>query len=123
MLFSAADYVELRDRTVAAGADVPMLPGIMPVTSYQRLLRICELSGQRIPADLAERLQAVTGDAAAGRAIGLEHAIAMAEDLLAEGAPGLHFYTFNRSKSTLDVLSALGWAQQRRAVAVPAPTG
>jgi len=123
MLFSAADYVELRDRTLAAGADAPMLPGIMPVTSYQRLLRICELSGQRIPADLAERLQAVNGDAAAGRAIGLEHAIGMAEDLLAEGAPGLHFYTFNRSKATLDVLSALGWAQQRVPVALPAPTG
>ena len=124
MLFSAADYVELRDRTVAAGADVPILPGIMPVTSYQRLLRICELSGQRMPADLAERLPAVDGDAAAGRAIGLEHAIAMAEELLAEGAPGLHFYTFNRSKATLDVLSAIGWVPTRPTTsATPVPAG
>ncbi len=119
MLFSAADYVELRDRVTAAGADVPLLPGIMPVTSYKRLLRICELSGQRMPADLAEKLQAVEGDAAAGRAIGLEHAIAMSLELLAEGAPGLHFYTFNRSKATLDVLSAIGWVPSR----VPAGAG
>jgi methylenetetrahydrofolate reductase (NADPH) len=122
MLFSAADYVEVRDRMAAAGADVPMLPGIMPVTSYQRLLRICTLSGQRIPTELAARLQAVEGDPAAGRAIGLEHAIGMAEDLVAEGAPALHFYTFNRSKATLDVLSALGWVPQR-GLAVPTPTG
>lgn len=118
MLFSAADYVELRDRVAAAGADVPLLPGIMPVTSYQRLRRICELSGQRMPADLAEKLSDVQGDAVAGRAIGLEHAIEMSLELLVEGAPGLHFYTFNRSKATLDVLSAIGWAPAR-----PVPAG
>ncbi|MDQ2738628.1 MAG: methylenetetrahydrofolate reductase [NAD(P)H] [Actinomycetota bacterium] len=108
MLFSAADYVQMRDRAAAAGADVPILPGIMPVTSYSRLMRIIELSGQRTPAELAERLQAVEGDPAAGREIGMEHAIRMSEQLLVEGAPGLHFYTFNRSKATLEVLSALG---------------
>ncbi len=108
MLFSAQDYLDLRDRSLAAGADVPILPGIMPVTSYSRLMRIIELSGQRVPQDLAERLLAVQGDAAAGRQIGMEHAIAMSEQLLAEGAPALHFYTFNRSKATLEVLTALG---------------
>lgn len=108
MLFSAADYVGLRDRMTAAGADVPVLPGIMPVTSYQRLMRIHELSGQRVPADLAEQLHAVRDDPAAGRAIGMDHAIRMCDDLLAEGAPCLHFYTFNRSKATIEVLNALG---------------
>lgn len=110
MLFSAQDWIELRDRTVAAGADVPLLPGIMPIISYKRLLRVCELSGQALPVDLAERLSAVDGDAAAGRAIGMDHAVAMAERLLAEGAPGLHFYTHNRSKATVQVLEAIGWA-------------
>jgi len=110
MLFSSNDYAGLRDRSVAAGVDIPILPGIMPVTSYRRLMRIIELSGQRVPTDLAAQLQAVQGDVAASREIGMAHAIAMSEQLLAEGAPCLHFYTFNRSKATLEVLSALGWA-------------
>jgi methylenetetrahydrofolate reductase (NADPH) len=111
MLFSAQDYVDLRDRTAAVGVRVPLLPGIMPVTSYRRLMRIIELSGQRVPVGLAEQLRAVEGDPAAGREIGMAHAIAMCRDLLDAGAPGLHFYTFNRSKATLEVLGALGLAQ------------
>ncbi|WP_420120407.1 methylenetetrahydrofolate reductase [NAD(P)H] [Nakamurella sp.] len=108
MLFSTGDYVGLRDRMARAGATVPVLPGIMPVTSHARLMRIVELSGQRIPADLADRLYAVRDDPEAGRAIGMEHAVRMSEELLAEGAPCLHFYTFNRSKATIEVLAALG---------------
>ena len=108
MLFSAADYVGLRDRMAAAGVHVPVLPGIMPITSYGRLMRIHELSGQRIPVTLAEQLRAVQDDPAAGRQVGMDHAIRMSEDLLAEGAPCLHFYTFNRSKATIEVLTALG---------------
>jgi methylenetetrahydrofolate reductase (NADPH) len=108
MLFSAADYVGLRDRMAAAGVHVPVLPGIMPITSYGRLMRIHELSGQRIPVDLADKLKAVQDDPEAGRQVGMDHAIRMSEDLLAEGAPCLHFYTFNRSKATIEVLTALG---------------
>jgi methylenetetrahydrofolate reductase (NADPH) len=89
---------------------VPVLPGIMPITSYGRLMRIHELSGQRIPPDLAERLRQVQDDPAAGRDVGMTHAIAMSEELLAQGAPCLHFYTFNRSKATIEVLTALGMA-------------
>jgi methylenetetrahydrofolate reductase (NADPH) len=114
MLFSAQDYCQLRDRMAAAGANVPLLPGIMPIISYARLMRINELSGQRIPADLAEKLQAVQDDPAAGRAVGMEHAVRMSEQLLAAGAPCLHFYTFNRSKATIEVLSALGMAPALR---------
>ena len=109
MLFSAADWARMRDRAAGAGVDIPILPGIMPVTSHRRLTRICELSGQAVPAELADRLRAVEGNAAAGREIGMEHAVRMAGELLAEGAPGLHFYTFNRSRSTVEVLEALGW--------------
>ena len=110
MLFSTDDYLRLRDRMAAAGATVPVLPGIMPITSYGRLIRIQELSGQPIPAELAAELKAVEGDADAGRAVGMEHAVRMSEQLLAEGAPCLHFYTFNRSKATIEVLTALGMA-------------
>ena len=108
MLFSTGDYLRLRDRMLRAGATVPVLPGIMPVTSHARLMRIVELSGQRIPVELADRLSAVRDDPEAGRAIGMEHAVRMSEELLAEGAPCLHFYTFNRSKATIEVLAALG---------------
>jgi methylenetetrahydrofolate reductase (NADPH) len=108
MLFSTADYVGLRDRMHRAGATVPVLPGIMPVTSHTRLMRIVELSGQRVPEELASALYAVRDDPAAGRAIGMEHAVRMSEELLAEGAPCLHFYTFNRSKATIEVLAAMG---------------
>ena len=114
MLFSADDYLALRDRIERAGAQVPLLPGIMPITSYARLVRIQELSGQRIPTDLATRLLAVENDPAAGRDIGMEHAISMSERLLAAGAPCLHFYTFNRSKATIEVLGALGLAPALR---------
>ncbi len=114
MLFSVEDYLRLRDRMSRAGATVPVLPGIMPVTSYTRLMRIHELSGQRIPVDLAEELLAVRDDPDAGRAIGMEHAVRMSERLLAEGAPCLHFYTFNRSKATIEVLSALGMTPAMR---------
>jgi methylenetetrahydrofolate reductase (NADPH) len=110
MLFSAEDYLRLRDRLAAAGVHVPVLPGIMPITSYGRLMRIHELSGQRIPAELAEELRRVQDDPEAGRAVGMAHAIAMSEQLLAQGAPCLHFYTFNRSKATIEVLTALGMA-------------
>ncbi len=110
MLFSADDYLRLRERLAAAGVDVPVLPGIMPITSYGRLMRIHELSGQRIPAGLAEELRRVQDDPEAGRAVGMAHAIAMSEELLAQGAPCLHFYTFNRSKATIEVLTALGMA-------------
>jgi methylenetetrahydrofolate reductase (NADPH) len=108
MLFSASDYTRFRDRLAAEGVDVPIIPGIMPVTSSARLARICALSGQSYPAELAGRLDAVKGDPAASREIGLAHALAMCRELLAQGAPALHFYTFNRSRLTLEILAELG---------------
>ena len=117
MLFSASDYASFRDRVVAEGIDVPVIPGVMPVTSTARLARICELSGQAYPESLAARLDAVGDDRAASREIGLEHAVGMCRDLLAEGAPALHFYTFNRSKMTLEVLAELGIGSTGHAIA------
>ena len=123
MLFSAADYLAFRDRATAAGITVPIIPGIMPVTSTARLARICQLSGQTYPAELAARLEAVAGDPAAGRAIGLEHAVGMCSELMDADAPALHFYTFNRSKATLEVLAALGIGARADIPPVPAATG
>lgn len=112
MLFSAQDYLRLRDRVVTAGADVPLLPGIMPVTSLRRLERICALSGQSTPPGLAEKLAATT-DPVSARAVGMDHAIELCRRLLDEGVPALHFYTFNRSQAVTEVLRALDMVPAR----------
>ncbi|MEJ7649214.1 MAG: methylenetetrahydrofolate reductase [NAD(P)H] [Nakamurella sp.] len=106
MLFSADDYLRLRDRVLAAGGDVPLLPGIMPIISLRRLERICALSGQSTPRDLAEKLGAAT-DPTSARAVGMDHAIDLCRRLLDEGVPALHFYTFNRAGAVTEVLRAL----------------
>src|SRR5579859_2150806 len=91
MFFYPADYLRLRDRVTALGCDVPIIPGIMPVTSLRIIERAVELGGCRMPSDLWERLHAARDDRAAVRAIGVEYAAGMCRTLLAEGVPGLHF--------------------------------
>ncbi|MEO7124963.1 MAG: methylenetetrahydrofolate reductase [NAD(P)H] [Nakamurella sp.] len=108
MLFSASDYAALVDRARVAGVTVPIIPGIMPVTSSVRLARICQLSGQPVPAELSAQLAHVADDPVAARAVGMQHALHMCRDLLDMGAPSLHFYTFNRSTLTLKLLDELG---------------
>jgi methylenetetrahydrofolate reductase (NADPH) len=114
MFFYAEDYAAMRERVSARGCDVPILPGIMPVLNMRGIQRSAELSGARFPVELAERMQAVEDDPDAVRAIGVEHATRLCEQLLAEGAPGLHFYTLNRSTATREIYAALGLAHRRR---------
>ena len=106
--FDAADYFRLRDRVVAVGCDIPIVPGLMPVTDAKQIQRMAQLSGAAFPADLAERLTAVAEDKQAVHDIGVEVTTALAETLLAGGVPGLHFYTLNRSTSTREVYRNLG---------------
>src|SRR5262252_5435844 len=112
LFFFVEDYLRLRDRVAAAGGTVPIIAGIMPVTSMRTLERVVLLSGARLPPGLADRLGAVSADKAAVREVGVEYAAGMCERLLAEGAPGLHFYTLNGSRATLDIYHRLGLAQR-----------
>jgi methylenetetrahydrofolate reductase (NADPH) len=108
--FRAADYGRLVDRLDSLGCRLPVIPGLMPVTNVAQIERMTQLSGAVFPAALADRLHAVDGDPEAVRAVGVEIAVELAQELMAGGAPGLHFYTLNRSTATREAYAALGLA-------------
>ena len=107
-VFRLDDYRRLVDDLARHGIDRPVVPGIMPVTNVAQVRRFAELSGAAFPADLAERLHAVADDPAEVRRIGVEVATELCHDLLDAGAPGLHFYTLNRSLATREIYAKLG---------------
>lgn len=108
MFFFPEDYLRLRDEVAARGCDVPIIPGIMPVISVSGMERTAMLAGCRFPESLADDLRRHADDKAAMRKIGVEYAAGMCEQLLAEGVPGLHFYTLNGSRATREIYQVLG---------------
>jgi methylenetetrahydrofolate reductase (NADPH) len=113
LFFEAEDFLRLRDRVAAAGCDVPVLPGVMPLTTPRTLHTTIRLSGAPAPQRLLDRLEPLADDPKAFRAAGIDTVTELCEKLIAEGVPNLHFYTFNRSKATREVIARLGLVPAR----------
>jgi methylenetetrahydrofolate reductase (NADPH) len=105
-------YVQMVNELADLGVTKPILPGIMPVTNKSQIRRMAELSGAAFPAWLAERLDR-TDDAEEIRRIGVDAATELCQGLLDAGAPGLHFYTMNRSTATSETYANLGLSPTR----------
>jgi methylenetetrahydrofolate reductase (NADPH) len=111
LFFDNADFYEFRDHLAGRlGVKVPIVPGIIPILSAGQIRRFTALCGARIPAALGTRLDALGADDAAATEFGIEYAAGQCEDLLRNGAPGIHFYTLNKAASTVAVLRKLGLA-------------
>ena len=106
--FRAGDYLGMLDDLAERGVDKPVIPGIMPITNLSSIQRMAKLSGAAVPPEVVERVEAVAGDADAVRRVGVEMATELCRELLDAGAPGLHFYTLNRSTATREIYACLG---------------
>jgi methylenetetrahydrofolate reductase (NADPH) len=107
MFFDNAYFFDFVERARAAGIDVPIVPGIMPIGGYEQINRFTSQIGVKIPDDLMAQLDARKDDPEAITDLGVAYATLQCTDLLARGAPGIHFYTLNKSPATSAILSAL----------------
>jgi len=107
LFFDNAVYFEFVERARAVGIDVPIIPGVMPIQDLKGIRRMTELSGSDLPAGLLAALRAREDDAQAVRDLGVAFATLQSAELLRGGAPGIHFYTLNRSPATRAILAAL----------------
>jgi methylenetetrahydrofolate reductase (NADPH) len=109
LFFRNSDYFEFRDFLSGQGVAVPIIPGILPIISTAQIKRFVAICGAQMPAELTSSLEKCGDDAAVVR-FGIDYATRQCEELLREGAPGLHFYTLNRLRSTAAVLGNLALA-------------
>jgi methylenetetrahydrofolate reductase (NADPH) len=107
LFFENERYFAFVARARAAGITVPIVPGIMPITNYEQVRRFTTMCGASIPARLRAELERCASDPAAIVDLGVAFAAQQCADLLARGAPGLHFYTLNKSPAVRAVVSAL----------------
>lgn len=111
LFFDNADYYEFRDYlTKKLGVDVPLIPGLLPVQARNQTKRFTQMCGARLPDPFLARLEALGDDDAAVTDFGIEYCSRQMEDLLRQGAPGVHFYTLNKPGSTVKVVQNLGLA-------------
>ena len=109
LFFDNHDFLDFRDRSQLAGIDVPIIAGIMPVTSIKGMQRMAELAaGARYPAKLIRSLNRAQDDTDAVERVGIHYAAAQCTGLLDEGIDGIHFYTLNKSRATQEIFQSLG---------------
>ena len=113
LFFDNSHYFEFRDALAAQGVTVPIVPGILPILSTSQIKRFVALCGAALPPALLSELERLGDDDEAVSQFGIDYATRQCEELLREGAPGLHFYTLNKVRSTSEVMKNLALAQQR----------
>ncbi|MDA0225690.1 MAG: methylenetetrahydrofolate reductase, partial [Proteobacteria bacterium] len=106
--FNAEAYFRFVDDSRAAGIDIPIVPGIMPIVNFSQLARFSDACGAEIPRWMRVKLESYRDDNASIRAFGIDVVSALCERLLAGGAPGIHFYTLNQAALTLEIWKRLG---------------
>ena len=107
LFFDNRDYFGLIERAAALGISLPIVPGIMPITDVAQIKRFTQMCGAKIPLALLAELETADGNKETVAEIGIRHSTVQCESLLKNGAPGIHFYTLNKSTSTRTILSNL----------------
>jgi len=107
LFFCNRAYFDFVERCRTIGIHVPIIPGIMPILSVPQIKRFTEMCGAQIPTELLKRIEGAQDDPRAVEKCGVEHATAQCQDLLDQQAPGIHFYTLNRSKATWEIFQNL----------------
>lgn len=110
--FEAGHYLRMMEDLVALGCDKPVIPGVIPVTNGSQVARFAKLAGADFPGWLADRIEPVADDPDEVAKIGVDVATSLSQELLDAGAPGLHFYTLNRSLATRRIYANLGLAPE-----------
>lgn len=106
LFFGVDYYTNMVAQAAAVGATLPIVPGLLPVSNAKQLLRMAQMSGAAVPIELAHQLE--TSDEATARRIGMDYTIALGKQLLAQGAPGLHIFTLNKSEAALELAAGVG---------------
>jgi methylenetetrahydrofolate reductase (NADPH) len=108
LFFDNCDYFEFRDHLAKLGVTVPLIPGIIPILSAAQIKKFTALCGAALPVSLLAELEKLGDNDEAAIECGIEYASRQCEELLREGAPGIHFYTLNKARSTTQILKNLG---------------
>ncbi len=107
LFFDNKVYFKFKEQVKQNGINCRIIPGIIPITSYNQVKRFVDMSGAAIPIDLREKLEAHKEDDKKIYQIGLEYAIHQCQDLLKQGAPGIHFYTLNKSRAAIEIYESI----------------
>ncbi len=107
LFYDNEDFFRFKEKCDSVGINVPLIPGLLPVTNLQQVKRITSLCGSKLPQDFAEELELASDDAAKQFQIGIDRTIKQTDELIAAGVPGIHYYVLNKSEATSQVLEAV----------------